>query len=128
MSEAPKFKRHRQNNNIHIHAGLMNQYISILKKEYHHDDMGFETYNTKEICKCWAKIELVKTTVAIEATASSYNANFKFTIYYHPEIDSSCLIQYQGKEYQITSIENIEQANKYLIIMANLKGERDGIL
>lgn len=124
MSDGPKFNRHRKNNNIHLYTGLMNSPIKVLKKIYSSDDMGFETYTTQEICKAWAKVEHVKSGVSVEQTASVYSEQLKFTIYYHPSVDSKCLIEFNGKQYQIQNLENIEQANKFLIITTKIASDR----
>lgn len=124
MSDAPKFKRHRRNNNIHVYTGLMNSPIKVLKKTYFKDSMGFESYETKEVCRAWAKVEYAKTGVTVDNTASVYGENLKFTIYFHPEVDDTCLIEYNGKQYQTVSVENVEQNNKYLIITTENKGGR----
>lgn len=126
MSDAPKFQRHRSNSNIYIHPGIMNQRVTIKKKIYTKDEDGFETYSTKEICTTWAKFQPIKNDVKVDYTASSYQENTKFIIYYHPLVDDTCVIEWNNKDYQIKSVENVDFANKYLVLTTLLKGGRDG--
>lgn len=119
-----QFNYHRREGNIYQHTGLMRNVVRVVKKEYSEDAMGFGTYATKELCTAWAKVEPTKVEVDNEDGVSFLSNALKFTIYYNPEVDDTCVIIWNGEEHQVVTVENVDQANKYMIVTTKTKGVR----
>lgn len=119
-----QFNYHRREGNIYQHAGLMRNVVRVVKKEYSEDAMGFGTYATKEVCVGWAKVEPAKVGVENKDGFSTLTSALKFTMYYHPDVDDKCIVEWEGTEHQVTSVENVDQACKYMIVTTKTKGVR----
>lgn len=47
--------------------------------------------------------------------------SYEFTLNYYPNIDTTCRVRYNGKDFDITSIDNVGQRNRTLRIVCEVK-------
>ena len=82
------------------------------------NDNGFEEEAWVDFKTVWAKVENLHGKEYFEAAAVQAEKTVKFTIRFTKDIDESMRIMFQGKHYNITSIDNIKYANKFIEIKA----------
>ncbi|MCY6354518.1 phage head closure protein [Clostridium sp. ZS2-4] len=82
------------------------------------NDNGFEEETWQDFKTVWSKVENLHGREYFEAAAIQAEKIVKFTIRFTKEIDESMRIVFQGKQYNITSIDNIKYANKFIEIKA----------
>lgn len=68
----------------------------------------------------WCKIESSSGVETIHTDKLKATATSKFTMRYRADISETAKLVYKGVDYQIRHINNVEEADKWLII----KGER----
>lgn len=90
--------------------------IVIQKYENAVNDNGFEEEAWVDFKIVWAAISNLYGKEYFEAAAIQAEKTVKFTIRFTKEIDESMRIMFQGKQYNITSIDNIKYANKFIEI------------
>ena len=82
------------------------------------NDNGFEVETWIDFKDLWAAITNLHGREYFEAAAVQAENTVKFTIRYTDEIDVTMRIIFKEKQYNITSIDNIKYANKYIEIKA----------
>ncbi|MCM8710849.1 phage head closure protein [Clostridium sp. SYSU_GA19001] len=92
--------------------------IKLQKNITQTDDNGFETETWADFKELWAKTENLHGREYFEAAAVQAENTVKFTIRYTDEIDTAMRIIFRGKQYNITSIDNIKYNNKFIEIKA----------
>ncbi|NFL36787.1 phage head closure protein [Clostridium botulinum] len=92
--------------------------IVIQKYENAVNDNGFEEEAWVDFKTVWAAISNLYGKEYFEAAAVQAEKTVKFTIRFTKDIDESMRIMFQGKQYNITSIDNIKYANKFIEIKA----------
>lgn len=85
--------------------------IVIQKYENAVNDNGFEEEAWQDFKTVWAKVENIHGKEYFEAAAVQAEKTVKFTIRFIKDIDESMRIMFKGKQYNITSIDNIKYAN-----------------
>lgn len=92
--------------------------IVIQKYENAVNDNGFEEEAWQDFKTVWAAITNLYGREYFEAAAVKAENTVKFTIRYVPSIEATMRILFKGKQYNITSIDNIKYANKFIEIKA----------
>lgn len=82
------------------------------------NDNGFEEEAWVDFKTVWAAITNLHGREYFEAAAVQAEKTVKFTIRFTKDIDESMRIMFQGKQYNIASIDNIKYANKFIEIKA----------
>ncbi|RXM59319.1 phage head closure protein [Clostridium tetani] len=82
------------------------------------NDNGFEEEAWQDFKTGWAKVENLHGREYFEAAAVQAEKTVKFTIRFIKDIDESMRIKFRDKHYNITSIDNIKYANKFIEIKA----------
>lgn len=82
------------------------------------NENGFEVETWIDFKDLWAKIENLHGREYFEAAAVKAENTVKFTIRYIPNIEPTMRIIFKDKQYNITSIDNIKYANKFIEIKA----------
>ena len=82
------------------------------------NENGFETKQPQVFATVWAEVSNLHGREYYQAQAVQAENTVKFTIRYLPGLDASMQIFFQGKAYNITSIDNIKFRNKYIEIKA----------
>lgn len=99
--------------------------ITIQKYTVSINENGFEVEDWQELITCRAKIENLHGREYFEAAVVQAEKTIKFTVRYLREIDESMRIKFREKYYNITSVDNIKFANRYMEIKA-LEVEQSG--
>lgn len=92
--------------------------IVIQKYENAVNDNGFEEEAWVDFKTVWASITNLHGREYFEAAAVQAEKTVKFTIRFTKDIDESMRIKFRDKKYNITSIDNIKYANKFIEIKA----------
>lgn len=79
---------------------------------------GFEAETCKDIKIVWASVSNLSGREYYSAAAIQGEKTVKFTIRYTDDIDTSMRILFKEKQYNITSMDNIKYANKFIEIKA----------
>ena len=79
---------------------------------------GFEIETWLDFKDLWAAVTNLHGREYFEAAAVQAENTVKFTIRYTDEIETTMRILFKGKPYNITSIDNIKYANKFIEIKA----------
>jgi len=82
------------------------------------NDNGFEEEIWQDYKTVWASVSNLYGREYFEAAAVQAEKTVKFTIRFTKDIDESMRIKFRDKQYNITSIDNIKYANKFIEIKA----------
>lgn len=82
------------------------------------NENGFEMEDWQDYKTVWAAITNLHGREYFEAAAVKAENTVKFKIRYIPNIEPIMRIIFKGKRYNITSIDNIKYANKFIEIKA----------
>lgn len=82
------------------------------------NENGFEMEDWKDYKTVWAAITNLHGREYFEAAAVKAENTVKFKIRYIQNIEPTMRIIFKGKRYNITSIDNIKYANKFIEIKA----------
>lgn len=82
------------------------------------NDNGFEEETWQDYKTVWASVSNLYGREYFEAAAIQAENTVKFTIRFIKEINESMRIKFRGKQYNITSIDNIKYANEFIEIKA----------
>lgn len=94
------------------HKVVIQKYVNIV------NDNGFEEEIWEDYKTVWASVSNLYGREYFAAAAVQAEKTVKFTIRYTDEIDTSMRILFKGKQYNITSIDNIKYENKFIEIKA----------
>lgn len=108
-----------------INIGDMNKKIEIYGFGFEKDDLGQEIRKEKMIARVWAKVRLARSTESIKILKNEATEEMQFTIRYRKGLDKTMKIKYRGKMYCINSIENEEEADRFLILHAEVVEENE---
>ena len=98
--------------------GEMRHRITIQRVTISTNEHGYEMETPEVINEVWAKVSNLHGKEFFEAKAVQSENTVKFTIRYMSALDQSMQILFQGKEFNITSIDNIKYRNEYIEIQA----------
>ena len=102
-----------------INAGAYNKKISIFKEEATEDNAGFITKSKSVVLNAWAKVKTTKGYTLIASNTDFEKAFTNFTIRFpKTKITRDMLIRYNGKDYKIEYLNNVDEANIKLEIQA----------
>lgn len=98
--------------------GKLKHRITFQKLTATTNENGFEIEDWKDYKTVWAAITNLHGREYFEAAAVKAENTVKFTIRYVPNIEPTMRIIFKGKQYNISSIDNIKYANKFIEIKA----------
>jgi SPP1 family predicted phage head-tail adaptor len=98
--------------------GEMRHRITIQKVTISMNENGYEIEIPELVKEVWAKVSNLHGKEFFEAKAVQAENTVKFTIRYISGLDQTMQIHFQGKTYNITSIDNIKYRNDYIEIQA----------
>lgn len=82
------------------------------------NENGFDVETWVDHKTVWAAVSNLNGREYFAAAAVQAEKTVKFTIRYTDEIDTSMRILFKGKQYNITAIDNIKYADKFIEIKA----------
>ena len=102
-----------------INAGEYNKRITIYKVTEQEDGGGFKTKVETVILSVYAKVKTTKGFTLITSNTDFEKAYTNFTIRFpKTEVTRDMLIRYNGKDYSIEYLNNVDEANVELEIQA----------
>lgn len=101
-----------------ITTSQLNRKIELYKLEKTATATGGFTQAWSLVATVWAKIKNTSGTELIRADQLGATAFSDFTIRYRTNINESMKIVYRGTDYQIRHINNIDEADKWLVVKA----------
>lgn len=101
-----------------LQIGELNHRITFQTLVVLTNENGFESESWIDYKEVWAKAENLHGREYFEAAAVQAENTLKITIRYLDSINTTMRILFKGKQYNITSIDNIKYANKFIEIKA----------
>lgn len=110
---------------MEIDIGELNKKIEILKYNDAKDEIGQNVRKGYIEKKVWAKARMTGAAENIKNLKNEAESSMEFTIRYRKGIRKDMKIRYRGEIYNIESVENVEEADKFLIIRGKNVEEND---
>ena len=101
-----------------MNPGELRHRITLQRLTTTTNENGFEIEEWTDVKTVWASITNLHGREYYEAAAVQAEQTVKFTIRYLSGVDTSMRILFQGKQYNITSIDNIKYQNRFIEIRA----------
>lgn len=101
-----------------MNPGELDKRITFQRLTTKTNENGFEVETLEDFKTVWAKVSNLHGREYFEAAAVQRENTVKFTIRYLPDVNPSMKILFQGRKYNITSIDNIKYQNRYMEIKA----------
>ena len=101
-----------------MNPGELNKRITFQRLTITTNENGFEVEEWEDFKTVWAAVTNLHGREYFEAATVQRENTVKFTIRYTKDINTSMRILFQGKQYNITSIDNIKYKNVYMEIKA----------
>ncbi|MGI5872669.1 MAG: phage head closure protein [Bacillota bacterium] len=101
-----------------MNPGELDKRITFQRLTTTTNENGFEVETLEDFKTVWAKVSNLHGREYFEAAAVQRENTVKFTIRYLPDVNPSMKILFQGRKYNITSIDNIKYQNRYMEIKA----------
>jgi SPP1 family predicted phage head-tail adaptor len=102
-----------------MNPGELRHRITLQRLTTTTNENGFEIEEWTDVKTVWASITNLHGREYYEAAAVQAEQTVKFTIRYLSGVDTSMRILFQGKQYNITSIDNIKYQNRFIEIRAS---------
>jgi SPP1 family predicted phage head-tail adaptor len=103
---------------IQVEIGDLRHRITFQKLTTSVNENGFEVETWEDFKTVWAAVSNLHGREYFAAAAVQAENTVKFTIRYLTGLDTTMRIVFQGKQYNITAIDNIKYQNRYLEIKA----------
>jgi SPP1 family predicted phage head-tail adaptor len=101
-----------------VEIGELKQRITFQKQVTARNENGFEVESWQDYKTVWAKVENLSGREYYQAAAVQAEKTIIFVVRYIAEIGTMMRILFEGKQYNITSVDNKKYENKYLEIKA----------
>ena len=98
--------------------GEMKHRITFQKFVVNVDENGFELEEWQDYKTVWASVSNLSGREYYQAATIQAEKTVKFTIRYLSDLAEDMEILFEGKKYNITSIDNIKYKNRYIEIKA----------
>ena len=110
-----------------IQAGELNRRVQILRRIAEQGEDGFYTGVQEQLIHgCWAKVTFTSGTEMMKANADFSEVKARFLIRYTTKpIDRKMFVRYDGREYEITYINNYA-GRKYMEIWGTWQSKEAG--
>lgn len=109
-----------------MEIGDLRHRITLQKPTTRVNDGGFEEKTWKDYKTVWAAVSNLHGREYFAAAAIQAEKTVKFIIRYLANLDTSMGILFQGRQYNITAIDNIKYQNRFIEIKA-LEVEASGV-
>lgn len=101
-----------------MNPGELDKRITFQRLTTTTNENGFEEESLEDVNTVWAKVSNLHGREYFQAAAVQAENTVKFMIRYLEGIDTSMKILFQGRQYNITSIDNIKYQNRFMEIKA----------
>ena len=103
---------------MQVEIGDLRHRITFQKLTTSVNENGFEVETWEDFKTVWAAVSNLHGREYFAAAAVQAENTVKFTIRYLTGLDTTMRIVFQGRQYNITAIDNIKYQNRYLEIKA----------
>ena len=103
-----------------ITPSKLNRKIALYRLDITSTPTGGFTESWVKVADVWSAIKNMSGTELVRADQLGATAYSDFTIRYRSDINETMKIVYRGTDYQVRHINNIEEADRFMIV----KGER----
>lgn len=101
-----------------ITASSLNRKVGLYRLEKTPTSTGGFSQSWVKVADLWAAIKNMSGTELVRADQLGATAYSDFTIRYRSNINETMKFVYRGTDYQIRHINNIEEADKWLVVKA----------
>ncbi len=107
---------------MNVNPGELNKKIKIVSFTSGTDEDGFPTEKEENLVReTWAKITRMSVSEVMRASTELNLVRMRFLVRYTPvEITRDMFVCYAGKYYQIEYVNNYQDSNEYVEIMASM--------
>lgn len=99
-----------------IKPSSLNRKVELYRLEKTATPTGGFTQSWVKVADLWAAIKNMSGTELVRADQLGATSYSDFTIRYRANIDETMKIVYRGTDYQIRHINNLEEADKWLVV------------
>ncbi len=103
-------------------TGKFNRRITIQKQECNGDEIGFQSPELSDFHTCWAAVKTVRGREYWAAREQHEENTLSFKVRFCRKLaeinKTDYFIKYKNKIYNITDIDNLQEADSFLIISA----------
>ncbi len=107
---------------ISANTGEFNRRITIQKQEYSSDEIGYQSTELSDFYTCWAAVKKIRGREYWAAREQHEENTLSFKVRFCRKLSeinkTDYFIKYKNKIYNITDIDNIQEADSFLIISA----------
>ena len=105
----------------YISAGDLKDRCTLQQPTYTNNNRGGQTVTYADYGSVWCKAVPLSDTRVLEQAQETYNESKVFTVRYNSAFQPDWKLTYEGNEYFIHAVENIEGRYQYLKIIAFTK-------
>lgn len=100
-----------------MNPGDLRHRISVLQKQTTTDPDGYPTETWEPFFSAWAQVEPIAGREYFQAAAVQAQHQVRFTMRYRKDITPDMRLRYNGQEYEIKAVLDLEGQHKWLQIM-----------
>lgn len=106
-------------------VGSLDKKIEIKVRSLNAPDTGSFDYDLdfSDVKTVWANVTTVNGVTVFDSANVERKVSHVFIIRYYSGLTFTDWIKYSNKYYDVITVENIDEENSYLKIMANLRGD-----
>lgn len=112
---------------MEIDIGELNKRIEIIDLDFVEDKIGQDVREEMQSKKMWAKVEQTESKETVKNLKNEAQEEKEFTIRYRKGIKKTMKIRYREKNYDITSIKNVDEKDQFLILKATVIEEESDV-
>lgn len=112
---------------MEIDIGELNKRIEIIDLDFVEDKIGQDVREEMQSKKMWAKVEQTESKETVKNLKNEAKEEKEFTIRYRKGIKKTMKIRYREKNYDITSIKNVDEKDQFLILKATVIEEESDV-
>ena len=112
---------------MEIDIGELNKKIEIIDFNFGEDEIGQDIREEMPHKKIWAKVEQTESKETVKNLKNEAQEEKEFTIRYRKGIKKTMKIRYREKNYDITSIKNVDEKDQFLILKATVIEEESDV-
>lgn len=105
----------------YISAGDLKDRVTLQQPTYTNNNRGGQTVTYADYGSVWCKAVPYTDSRGLEQGQETYNDATAFTVRYNSAFQADWKLRYEGNEYFIHAVENIEGRYQYLKIIAYTK-------
>src|SRR6266851_696798 len=102
-----------------LQPGKLRHRIKVVRPPGSQDTMGGIPQEQMTVLHdCWAQFEALGGRDQLTSDEFMSQSNYKITIRFFADVDAACRVWFNKRTFQITAVNNPDQRNKLLVLMA----------